>query len=508
MTIKKKYTKEGITFSGTPYELKENCGDMKSILVSEAEIKTLVEKSNLKYPNRVLELLKQPNSAIIKVIKAGWSINDNYYDSKSLKELVSIIDKQGSLQFANHLEEGSNLDRKLQELVSYSKDVWYDTESDAIYAAVKFPKEKQDTQWIFNLIKEDPEVVGVSISACVYIQEDFEKDGKKGDKIEGWAIFESADYVLYPSAGGGGVEASKVIEKIKKAKESVTPKLKLKFKKSSEQIVTEEVLEKVEFISESMKSFMAQYKQNQAFGTISHVTSALSNFMWDCMYAYHDEKITTDDKMTAIETAFKQASDIIMSLDYLKNPEAEYDKDGKIILAKKETILNNKPNNKGTKTMKLSEFKTQNPEAYVELQQEMALQVKEQLEKDSKEKVTTLETDLASVKTKVTTLESEKATLTTELDSYKVAEKAAAKRKSIEIQIEEAKIPKEFVSDVFANDLMATEDEAKVKEKIADRKSVIEGKATPKTGVKVEEGRKTTETLKSDDVMKQLILED
>ena len=54
---------------------------------------------------------------------------------------------------------------------------------------------------------------------------------------------------------------------------------------------------------------------------------------------------------------------------------------------------------------------------------------------------------------------------------------------------------------------MVTEDEVKVKEKIADRKSVIEGKSTPKPGVKVEEGRKTAETLKSDDVMKTLISE-
>lgn len=63
-------------------------------------------------------------------------------------------------------------------------------------------------------------------------------------------------------------------------------------------------------------------------------------------------------------------------------------------------------------------------------------------------------------------------TLREEIDRYKAAEALAAKRAGVEKLLEEAKLPKELVTDVFRGTLLEAKDDAAAKALIEDRKTL------------------------------------
>jgi len=83
-------------------------------------------------------------------------------------------------------------------------------------------------------------------------------------------------------------------------------------------------------------------------------------------------------------------------------------------------------------------------------------------------------TEAAQSKADREKLLAENKELREENDRYKTAEALAAKKRAAEKAIEEAKLPKEAVSEVFMESLLAAPDEEKVKALVADRKEFAE----------------------------------
>lgn len=470
-TAKKIYEREGKKVENAKgqfaYELKEAVGAISELIIlKESEIKELVERSQLQHPARVLEFLKQPNVALIRLIQAGWSINENYYDSKVLKELVSFVTEQGRIQFSNHVE-GTKLDRKWEEFVSYSKFVWFDDKTDAVYAAVKFPREKQDTGWILNLIQEDPEIVGVSIAAAVYITEDYKDGGKTGDKVDGWAYFDSADYVLWPSAGGQAIEASDVQEKIKEAKESMAGNKKKYWKVGKESKEIKEKIEQLERIVEQNNSFLSKFYSTEAYHIIQAVTDALYGFLIDTLYATYDEDYSYEEKMGLVEKAMGQALEVISNLEFFKNPGAQYDENGNVIKKESEKPLNNLKLKNKEHVMKLAELKEKQPEVYAELMTEATASAKAELEQQYAPK-------LQAESAKVIDLTGKLETANRDLDVFKTAEAIMAKKVKVSTLLTEEKLDDKHVTAQFRKTLESIEDEGEIRAEIKDRKQLVD----------------------------------
>lgn len=470
------------------FELRESLGALSDIVVTDkGELKRLVESAyGLKYPDRVKELLDQPNIAVLRIIKAGWSINGNYYDIQVLRELVDWITHIGHIQFKNHII-GTALDRNVDELVSYSKYVWFDESTKAVYSAVKFPREKVDTVWIFNLIQDDPEIVGVSISAAVQIQEDFEFEGAKGDKIISWVWFDSADYILFPSAGGQAIEAS-IMEKITLAQEK-TKSLKNTLKLAREKVDIKGDLEKVEVLVEQMTSFFTRYYRNEVFSQVDVVLTTLNSFLYDCIW-----EITKDNKgdvVGSIEKAFDSALDKLKELEFWKNPNAHYDSDGKLI--KKESILNNRSN---TMFKNLKELRHEHPDICMELEKEALQDAEKSLKEKHQAELAEAEKKLKEKETAYDDLKKKHDDVSRLYDEKLVAEKIVTKKQKIQELLTESKIAKELITERFVKDLESCEKEEDMKAVIEDRKKIIELASKNSTTTHVEgspEGDKTVD---------------
>jgi len=464
--------------------LEEKSSLSNSLVTDTGEITRLVNESKLKYPDKVAEFLKQSNTAVIRVIQSGWSMNGNYYSKESLQELVNYISAQGPIQFLDHLEDGTKLDRKTEEMVSYSRYVWYDTITESVYAAVRFPREKKDTTWIYNLIQDDPEMVGVSIAAAVYITEDFEADGRKGDKIDGWAYFDSADYVLFPSAGGVAIEASDIQEKIKKAKEktvSTPKKIDLKLKKEA----VEEFLEKFYLISEEQKSFLASFKDKEAYYQIHAVLDALSEYLFGCWYSLDSEE-TPEEKIASISQAFEDAKIKLTSLDFWSSP-AEDPEDSEDMMdaeekkkckTNKNKLNNLKLNNEGQKMeiKTLLELKEKFPELYLQLQKEAIAIATSEIDLENKKAIEALNAKIAEMEKEIATKTSEMETgkknfeeVSKKLDVLETEKKVIEKKTHIQDMIKEAKLSEDVVTPTFIKTLESAQNDEEIKSLIEDR---------------------------------------
>ena len=95
------------------------------------------------------------------------------------------------------------------------------------------------------------------------------------------------------------------------------------------------------------------------------------------------------------------------------------------------------------------------------------------------------------IDTETKTLKEERDNLKTKVDEFEVKEAAVIKRENINKMLEEAKLPKEAVTDTFVESLERAEDEAGIKKMIEDRKSLI---STAKGGVKGMGGDRNAET--------------
>ena len=118
-------------------------------------------------------------------------------------------------------------------------------------------------------------------------------------------------------------------------------------------------------------------------------------------------------------------------------------------------------------TIKLSDLKESRPDLIAEI------------EKGIKESTETK--DLLKAKDeKIKTLEEQNKKLSTDLDSLQVKEALAKKESMIDKKLEESKLPKEAITDVFKKTLREAKDDAAIDELIADRKKFVAESKTVK----------------------------
>jgi hypothetical protein len=445
-------------------KIREDIGPLSNILVTK-EGKMVNEDIDVQFPQKVQELLQNPNVAVIRIIKAGWSINKNYYSSELLKEMVKLVGAQGPIQFSNHLEEDDKtaLNRPWNDLVSYSKYVWYDEATKGVYSAVKFPKEKKDTNWIFNVIQEDPEMIGVSISAAVRVTEEFEKDGITGNRIDDWVWFDSADYVLWPSAGGVAVTASELKEKIAKAKES--NKLPLSIKTSVKEKAKAEY-DKMEFVLEQVRTFSSYFKDNEAYYQVQAVISSLNSYLMDCWwFAYEDAEsgVTPEQRLAGITEAFNSCLQKISALDFWKNPIAQFE------------VPQSTTTSQESKDMTLAELKEKDPAGYEAVMKEAKAATDAAMEPLAKE--------VEEGKKKIATLDEANKQLAAKVDEYEVKEKAVAHRAHVMEMVKTAELDLKYVTPVFERQLLSETSDERLTEMIEDRKKLVSESSNPNTSV-------------------------
>jgi hypothetical protein len=206
---------------------------------------------------------------------------------------------------------------------------------------------------------------------------------------------------------------------------------------------------------------------------VSDLTWAANDMLYDIMWGNKDEykNLTMDEKKTRITSVLddldveikKVMNDTKMeaktemkdiTLDALKAERAdlieaikkELEEAGKVDLVKTENEDNKK------KVTELTE----------------AITAKDNVIKEKDEKIVAMET--------------ENKTLKEELDKYQVAEKLNEKKAKINALVEEAKLPKEAITDVFMESLMSLDAEEAIKKQIEDRKNILNIKTGKITG--------------------------
>lgn len=434
--------------------------NLKERLVVGDDLKKLVEAvKKPTFPVNVADMLKEENVAVIAIIEQGWSLNGNYYSTERLAELPRIIESYGPIQFINHITE-DNLARGVQELVSYSRYVWYDEKTMKVYAAVYFPKTKIDTSWVYEIVEKDPEKIGVSIAAYVQVTEEYEKDGKTGNLIEKWVGWDSADYVLFPSAGGGGIAASEQV--VQQAKESVQAK------KSEVKITTvqQAIVEGFALIQElvSVKQYVDDRIHRDYF---YRVLDALYEVFWDIQWG---DEILPDERQQALQTAFDDAMSVLSELDYIKGIKST------------EQIINERDNSMKLEEITLEQLQAGNP-GLIKIISEAAVSAldKDNLAKavkDLKEEVGELTESLRKATEDSDGIQKKLDVAQGKLDIFEKAEKIEASETHITAMLKKYSIAEGLISKKFRKDLLE-KDEAGVEEAVKDRAELIEDARKP-----------------------------
>lgn len=132
-----------------------------------------------------------------------------------------------------------------------------------------------------------------------------------------------------------------------------------------------------------------------------------------------------------------------------------------------ESLRRDKEKDMDMTTIKLSDLKESRPDLIAEIT------------KSIKESTETKDL-LAAKDEKIKTLEEQNKKLTTDLDSLQVKEALAKKESVINAKIEESKLPKEVVTEVFRKTLKEAKDETAIDELIEDRKKLVAESKTVK----------------------------
>ncbi len=145
----------------------------------------------------------------LRIIQGGWSKNNNFYSNKIIKELIPFLLESKKMHL-NHQTESDRMEgigRNLRDWTATIEEAW---ESDAgAYAKVSMTNNSNNS-WLYDEMKNHPDLVGVSIDAMVQARK-----GKVGDKegiiIERWHFLNSADFVDRPSAFGGVISVGESV---------------------------------------------------------------------------------------------------------------------------------------------------------------------------------------------------------------------------------------------------------------------------------------------------------
>ncbi|MEC8945388.1 MAG: hypothetical protein VYD72_03250 [Chloroflexota bacterium] len=120
------------------------------------------------------------------------------------------------------------------------------------------------------------------------------------------------------------------------------------------------------------------------------------------------------------------------------------------------------------------------PSIVEEIRKDLEADFEASSERDSREKE--LEAKVSDLEAKLEEANKVNDTISGELDEYKVKEKVATKKKMVQDAIDASGLDKEYVSEVFIDDLMKLDDVEDIQDRLKDRLALVESAAGEITG--------------------------
>lgn len=150
---------------------------------------------------------ERPGRLLIRLIKAGWSLNGNYYSTEVLKRDGARAWPKGTQAFINHATEDEDFERPAGDVAKLAavqtEDARWDEAEQGLVAWTR-PLEPWKTP-LMDMAKAGAEegvpVIGMSIRAYV-TAEHGERDGRTGNIVTSIEQGRSVDFVTKPAAGG------------------------------------------------------------------------------------------------------------------------------------------------------------------------------------------------------------------------------------------------------------------------------------------------------------------
>jgi hypothetical protein len=146
----------------------------------------------------------------IRLIKAGWSLNSNYYPADVLKRDGPTAWPKGTLCYIDHATDEEDAARPAGSVKNLAavltEDARWSDKENGLVAEVRLFSLWRDA------IEDMRDAIGMSIRAWVY-GEHGEADGRQGFVVSGIPEGRSVDFVTTPAAGGGIL--SSVLESVR-----------------------------------------------------------------------------------------------------------------------------------------------------------------------------------------------------------------------------------------------------------------------------------------------------
>jgi hypothetical protein len=162
-------------------------------------------------PARAVEAVAaRPGRLLIQLIRAGWSLNGNYYPAEVLRRDGPAAWPAGTQCFADHATEEEDEQRPAGSIrnlaATQTQNAYWDEARQALMAEVRlFAPWRQ-------AITDMAETIGMSIRAWVY-GEQGEAEGRQGFVVSAIPAGRSVDFVTVPAAGGAIVS---VLESVRR----------------------------------------------------------------------------------------------------------------------------------------------------------------------------------------------------------------------------------------------------------------------------------------------------
>lgn len=149
----------------------------------------------------------KPGRMLIRLIKAGWSLNGNYYPAEVLKRDGATAWPKGTQAFIDHATEDEDAERPAGSVKNLAaiqtENARWDEETQSLVAWTRLlePWRTPLTDMAKAEAEEDVPVIGMSIRAYA-TAEHGERDGRSGRIITAIDQGRSVDFVTRPAAGG------------------------------------------------------------------------------------------------------------------------------------------------------------------------------------------------------------------------------------------------------------------------------------------------------------------
>jgi len=160
----------------------------------DAPVRTEVAESSIAEASK-----DRPGRMLIRLISAGWSLNQNFYPAEVLKRDGAKAWPKGTQAFIDHATETEEYERPAGSVKNLAavldEDARWDESSKSLVAEVRL-----FAPWREALI-DMADTIGMSIRAYV-TAEHGEREGRKGNIVATIEQGRSVDFVTQPAAGG------------------------------------------------------------------------------------------------------------------------------------------------------------------------------------------------------------------------------------------------------------------------------------------------------------------